>query len=386
MMEKIGRPRALFMRAALSAAIFLALAASSRARAGGDCGEGELNKAGKCEKLFRATIHPGFPETAFRVVWPPGPFVELGVIEVVRPNKKHIQALTVDESAAPFLDFEAVDFNFDGYKDIRFLVNAGATGNTSSMVWFFDADKDKYVPRPEFLDYSNPTPDPKTKTVSTWAKGGMAGLIYFSDSYRYGPDGGLVPAESEGQDYLGEYYFYWHVAERKDGEMRLSKDAVYRFPDLGGKQTVCGPGKPGDFCAPLVPVISLALAEADKSPESMVANYRDVVIWNGKTMKKSELAGIHSKYLSGTLDGYHIEMSDFKREMADDGKRAAVTCVQKGGYADGKGQRRGFHLKKRYRTVFSDGRWLIDCEETAASLDGQKTRITNACVISGTQP
>ena len=53
------------------------------------------------------------------------------------------------------LDFELMDWNFDGYNDISVLFDAGATGNTSYRVWFYNKMKGVFEIDKDFLEGSN---------------------------------------------------------------------------------------------------------------------------------------------------------------------------------------------------------------------------------------
>jgi hypothetical protein len=56
-------------------------------------------------------------------------------------DKQKQQTITHNEE---FVKIEWIDWNFDGYKDLSILENAGATGNTSYSVWLFNPMNKKF--------------------------------------------------------------------------------------------------------------------------------------------------------------------------------------------------------------------------------------------------
>jgi len=82
-------------------------------------------------------------------------------------------------------DFGAVDFNFDGYLDLKLLATWGATGNRTYLCWLFDRKTRTFSFEPSLLDLGNPTPDPTKKTIATRSTGGMAGQVYTEGTYAW---------------------------------------------------------------------------------------------------------------------------------------------------------------------------------------------------------
>lgn len=82
-------------------------------------------------------------------------------------------------------DFGAVDFNFDGYLDLRLLAMRGATGNQAYLCWIFDRKTGTFSFEPSLLDLGNPTPDPAKKTIAARSNGGMSGQVYTEGTYAW---------------------------------------------------------------------------------------------------------------------------------------------------------------------------------------------------------
>lgn len=119
--------------------------------------------------------------------------VESGVVSrilITRGNEEDpLQALTGYPEPEPPPggrdDFGTADFNFDGYQDLKLLATWGATGNRAYLCWLFDSKTGAFSFERSLLDLGNPTPDPKTRTISTRATGGMAGQVYTKGTYAW---------------------------------------------------------------------------------------------------------------------------------------------------------------------------------------------------------
>jgi hypothetical protein len=372
-----SRPKRTRISAAVPALLILFCAVSVR----GDelCGMDAAFKNGKCERVFKYQVHPDLHQHVFRVVWTPDPLVELDRIEVsTTENITVIQKLTVDECLAPFLHFEAVDANFDGYKDLMFLVSSGASGNESYMVWFFNPQKGEFVPRKEFIELPGLSVDEKTKTVHTLARGGMIGLNYVSTAYKY-IDGKLTPVEEENQhDLYPSQYFLNVMSKRSDGKMEVVKEEIWHYPDLQGGKLVCGPEKPPRSCGPPAAVILFTFAERDLDAKKMVGHYTDTVTWNGKPRTRDWLQSNHADYL-GKIKKYEIEMDGFETIFHPSAAKAVVKCNVKGSFTDQAGASRTFHIRKRFGLARQEDKWKIGCEEVAGYLDDTNGRSYAEC-------
>lgn len=135
------------------------------------------------------TVHASLPAYHVTLIHD----VESGVVRrilITRGDEEDpIQSLTEYPEPEPAPggrdDFGTVDFNFDGYQDLRLLAMSGATGNRAYLCWLFDPKSGKFSFERSLLDLGNPKPDPKTRTISTRSTGGMAGKVYTEGAYAW---------------------------------------------------------------------------------------------------------------------------------------------------------------------------------------------------------
>ncbi len=73
---------------------------------------------------------------------------ELSKLNIYKSNKL-VQTINYDGDC---YSLELIDWNFDGYKDISILYDAGATGNTSYRIWFYNPMKGEFVYESKFLN------------------------------------------------------------------------------------------------------------------------------------------------------------------------------------------------------------------------------------------
>jgi hypothetical protein len=169
------------------------------------------------------TINDNLPVFNFHLVGDPKNNL-ISKIEVLDgANNVSIQTLAVADGQ-PFTSdeeyFLTEDFNFDGYKDIKLLYSAGATGNTSYYVWLYDPAKKQFVENTDLSDLTSPTPDPATKTIKSYSVGGMAGCVYEEGEYRFDANGALQLLHSEIQDWDEQKNtFILTVGDLKNGKM-----------------------------------------------------------------------------------------------------------------------------------------------------------------------
>jgi len=76
-----------------------------------------------------------------------------------------------------------VDVNFDGHNDILVTQATGATGNVAYLAFLFDKKTSDFSYAEEF-SLMNIVPDPKTKTLRSFATMGAAGMEYAVYLYR----------------------------------------------------------------------------------------------------------------------------------------------------------------------------------------------------------
>lgn len=366
----------------ISWATALSLLAAGRLHAPA-CAEGGVIKEGMCEKTFKFSIKAGLPEYKFRVVWTQESAIELDRIEVTKgDDPKVLQTLTVEDSFAPVLSLEAQDVDFDGYNDLVFLADAGATGNTSYMVWLFDPKTNTFVAHPEFRDLTSMSVDPKSKRIHTHAKGGMAGMIYEDETYVW-QDSKLVVVESETQEEIGESQYLYRTERKREGaDLKVTREEIIQASEEeeNGK-TVCGPVGPPRTCGPEAAVIGFTMAEGDRDAEQMASHYAGQVMWNGSMKDKSALQAMHADYLK-KIEDYRIELSDFHQTLAADGKAATVEATVGGEYHEQGKPGKTFKIVKRFRLSREGDNWLINCEEAAKYLDNTKGKTGNSCQLA----
>lgn len=128
------------------------------------------------------------------------------------------------------------DLNFDGYGDLAVTVDAGATGNTSSVYWLYEPSTHRFQ-REKSLD-ALPTvvPDAEHKVLKTFWKGGMAGAIYTRAQYRWhGKRLELIREEAQDVDPSapGGEVFVRVVRELKGGKLRQIEKKRLRYSSRG---------------------------------------------------------------------------------------------------------------------------------------------------------
>jgi len=124
----------------------------------------------------------------------------------------------------------SVDLNFDGYQDIMIRTWAGATGNIGYEVWIFNKLTRQFDYNKTLSDKSNPTPDPKTKIVSTHMRGGHMGFIFTHDKYKY-IKGKFVLVESASQGWaqIGGSKYKLITQIYKDGKVLETKTGIIDY-------------------------------------------------------------------------------------------------------------------------------------------------------------
>jgi hypothetical protein len=78
---------------------------------------------------------------------------------------------------------QLVDMNFDGYLDLRFLMNTGATGNNWYASFLYDPEGGKFIFNRLLSSQSGLTVDPKNKQVITYDRCGWC--LEFMKYYKY---------------------------------------------------------------------------------------------------------------------------------------------------------------------------------------------------------
>jgi hypothetical protein len=112
-------------------------------------------------------------------------------IDVVRSGENEpIQRIDFGDAlpgAQNYLD--AMDLNFDSYKDLLVGVTEGMHGNTDYEVYAFSSSTGKFE---RMGSITNPVPDPKTKTIESEDCCSQAGAGWTKYTYTVGPDNKFV--------------------------------------------------------------------------------------------------------------------------------------------------------------------------------------------------
>jgi hypothetical protein len=188
---------------------------------------------------FKFKIAPDLPEFTFKIIPESRENDQYGNaqstvrdIEVVGDdaNKppQHLTGCHLDEMEPPLASssdwFHADDYNFDGYQDIYLLTNWGATGNQYGCVWLFNPNTKSFDYSKEFSELSRGWLDPATKTIFTFDRGGMVGMVHVALKYAVENNKPLV-IWSENQDWDGDKkQFHCVVQERREKEMVTIRD------------------------------------------------------------------------------------------------------------------------------------------------------------------
>ena len=130
--------------------------------------------------------------------------------------------------------FRAVDFNFDGYKDIYVLTDWGATGNSQGCIWLYNPATMQFDYSPEFSNLGTFTVDPAQKTIITWANGGMAGGVHSADKYKV-ENNRPVLIYNERQDWdMEKKQFHCVIAELQGNKMVTTHDEWGKAGEFSG--------------------------------------------------------------------------------------------------------------------------------------------------------
>jgi hypothetical protein len=117
------------------------------------------------------------------------------------------------------------DINFDGYQDIYLLTNCGATGNRHGCIWLYNHASGKFEYSKEFSQLSSYWLDSASKTIRTFDKGGMAGLVYVANQYKVEGDRPIL-FWSETQDWDSDKnQFHCVLQEKRNSAMVTTRDA-----------------------------------------------------------------------------------------------------------------------------------------------------------------
>jgi hypothetical protein len=148
----------------------------------------------------------------------------------VAKDQKPVQRLRVtgmeplDEGDQFF--FGGVDLNFDGLADVMLMTRKGAA-NAYAMYWLFDPKTGTFT---ELGTYPMFRVDAEKHRLSTYERGGSAGLIHESKEYAF-EDGKLVLMRDEKQSAAGQPgVFRKIVKERRGGAMAIVANKTVHGP------------------------------------------------------------------------------------------------------------------------------------------------------------
>jgi hypothetical protein len=148
-------------------------------------GEEDLRAGMTC----RFRIHPDLPVFTFH--FPGKSDNTLGDIEIIPgPSGRAIQ--TIENSTEPGLAYPAsvkdvfsvVDANFDGYEDLKILIQCGGTGNCSYNFYLYDPKSGQFVLNKFLSDLTTPSFDHAKKQVTATANG--SANDWTIETYQYG--------------------------------------------------------------------------------------------------------------------------------------------------------------------------------------------------------
>ena len=348
------------------------VALAGLARADEACGEGRMQDGG-CIKEDSFAIGPGI-NLAFVTRWKAADVITFVTIDVLE-SAQLVQTLEMPDMSAPMLELSAQDANFDGFSDLMLLAAAGATGNTSYMLWLFDPETRRFVAFPRFLDLSSPSFDPVNKQINTHNKGGHAGLLYVDMSYKWNGLSIYKVAE-ERQDEMKMPGYFYNV--RYKGKGLIESEKIVRVSDDGAETVVYGPTSPPATCGPVIAVIDFTAAELQRDVEAMMTFYAPLVVWQGAPKSPEALKAMHEKWLSSLVE-YKLSVDNFRVALSEDGQTSLVVADVTGIYTDQSGKGHQFKTAKQFRLSLVDGKWKIGCEEVSAFLDGTRAKTSNEC-------
>jgi hypothetical protein len=120
--------------------------------------------------------------------------------------------------------FHTDDINFDGYQDIYLMTNWGATGNHFGCIWLYNPTTGTFDYSKGFSQLSSYWLDSTSKSIRTFDKGGMAGLVYTAKQYKVESDQPVL-IWSEQQDWdADKKQFHCVLKEKRNGAMMTTHD------------------------------------------------------------------------------------------------------------------------------------------------------------------
>ena len=159
--------------------------------------------------IFEFQIHKDLKPYIFKL-YGDKKYNHIKKIEIIIKGEKSPFQLIYTTSESPYKGakyFEAIDMNFDGYKDIKLLDWWGVTGNKGYRCWLYNPKKKKFYINKELGELCSPRFDCKKKKIYTWSTGGHAGMIHAASTWTF-LGGKLICLEFELQEYVKEKNHY----------------------------------------------------------------------------------------------------------------------------------------------------------------------------------
>lgn len=100
-------------------------------------------------------------------------------------------------------DINLKDYNFDGAPDISIYGTQSGMKNIIVTIYIYDREMDGYYKNEILSQSSNCEIDSANKTISTFGQGGMASMIFNSETYIWDNDN-LIMVKSIRQNYNDE--------------------------------------------------------------------------------------------------------------------------------------------------------------------------------------
>ena len=151
-------------------------------------------------------------------------------IEAVNPGSKASQRLPVTGMVPVGEEedffFGGADINFDGYLDLMLITRRG-TANAYAVYWLFDPKAGTFK---SLGTYPVFRVDEARKVLTTYERGGAAGLIYESREFKF-LDGKLTLMRDEKQDFIKPgNALRKTVRERVNGVLKITKTENVKPP------------------------------------------------------------------------------------------------------------------------------------------------------------
>lgn len=222
-----------------ASAALLSLAACDRAAPPPEQSRGPAAKAtsaspgGEILAEYRESIHPELPPFRFTLTGTKpgadqGP-AHVRSMEIRRDSEPDpfqvIESVNAETPVERPAAFEAVDMNFDGYRDIRLMGAPPAGPNTPYRNWTFNPATGSFEASPELDRILAAQFDPTSKTIrSEWRDGPAR---YASDTYRY-IDGKPLLVRREERRYTEPGVYILTISERVAGGLQVVESRQVR--------------------------------------------------------------------------------------------------------------------------------------------------------------